>query len=117
MANYKQTTISGSSYQRARLISITNEYNSNNSITFVEEVINFIGDQHVHTDVSQIKEILTPDNALTQFNLLNPQDDSIIGIATYQDLYVLLYSLYMKLAADRDAIVPTQVVNIGVPAE
>lgn len=117
MPNYKETTISGSEYQRARLITITNEHNSNNSITFVEEKITFIGSDHFHTDVSQITETLTLENGSTSFNLLNPVDDSVIGTATYQELYVILYSLYMKLAADRDAQVPYTVPNIGVPAE
>lgn len=116
MTNYKETTIAGSEYQRARLISITNEHNTNNSITFVEEKIKFFGDEHFHTDVSSIVETLTAENATQQFNLLNPVDGTTIGTATYQDLYVLLYSLYIKLANDRDNTQIPPVINVGIPA-
>lgn len=117
MPNYKETSISGSEYQRARLITITNEHNSPNTITFIEEKIKFIGTEHYHMDVSKLSETLTQDNASTTIDLLNPVDDSVIGSATYQQLYILMYSLYMKLANERDAQPVETLLNPSVPAE
>jgi len=116
MVNYKESPISGTEYQRARLISITNDLNSPNTITFVEELIKHVGNKEIHSDVSEIYKVLTPENQLTSFDLLNPMDDTVIGSATYQDLYVLLYSMYIALVAERDAVPPTTIINPSTPA-
>lgn len=49
---------------------------------------------------------LTPETAGTEFNLLHPVTDEVIGTATYQDLQVLLYSLYLHAAELRDNAPP-----------
>lgn len=102
MPNYKETAIStGSSWTRARQVYIDNPLNGIRSITFVEELVVSTDGETIAKPTNLIKEDFS--NPATEFNLLNPIDGSVLGTATYMDIYVMLYSLYMKIAADRDA--------------
>lgn len=49
---------------------------------------------------------LTPDTASTSFDLLHPETNAVLGSATYQDLQVMLYSLYIHAADLRDNEAP-----------
>lgn len=42
------------------------------------------------------------DNATTPFDLLHPETGAVIGSATFQDLQVMLFSLYFHTATERD---------------
>lgn len=44
----------------------------------------------------------TPNNAATEFNLLDNTTGEVTGTATYQDVFNILYSLYFHLATERD---------------
>ena len=41
-------------------------------------------------------------NPEEEFNLINPTDGSVIGIVKYQDVFVILHSLYISLDTPRD---------------
>lgn len=43
----------------------------------------------------------------TPFNLIHPETGEVVGTAKYQDLELMLYSLYFHAAAERDARGPT----------
>ena len=105
MANYNQNTISGdvSEYQRSHKVIITNELDGIPEITFMEQILTFLPDgRKIPTGNTKcVDQLVDP---LEEFILLNPNDDTILGTAHYQDTYVLLYSLYRHVAAKRDAL-------------
>lgn len=106
MADYKETTVAGSEYTRARQVRIENPRPGTGtpSITFLEERVTTLSDRTIASDVSQITEMFTPETAATAFPLINPVDGTPLGQdATYQQLYVLLWSAYFYLAGKRDA--------------
>lgn len=104
MANYKETTLAGTSYVRSNSVQINNGIDSK-GITFQEtEVINLDNGDTMSKSAGSVSEAFTADNALTEFSLINPETGADTGSTmTYQDLYVAIYSLYFKLALERDA--------------
>ena len=102
MANYKETAVAGSKWTRSWQVVVENKYNQAPNVCFFEETIVDVGDG---TPVSklvpgQITEYFT-DPSKT-FDLVHPVTGAVIGSATYQDIYVMLSSLYLSLANKRD---------------
>lgn len=101
--DYKQTEGSATSWRRARQVVIHNPLNGVPSIAFQEEDAVQMG--------SVTMSMPGPPTAVTgqfdaaaQIPLINPQTGESLGqVATQGDLYVILYSLYLQLAAARDA--------------
>ena len=104
MSNYKETTLAGTSYVRADRVTINNGLESK-GITFNEvELINLSNGETMTKSYGSVSESFSADNALTEFDLINPETGATLGTTmTYQDLYVAVYSLYFKLALERDA--------------
>jgi len=104
MANYKETTLAGTSYVRSNRVTINNGIDSK-GITFEEtEVINLDNGESISKSAGSVSEAFTTENALTSISLINPETGADTGATmTYQDLYVAVYSLYFKLALERDA--------------
>ncbi len=103
MADYKETTTSGTKWQRARQIIIDNPRNESPSIMFVEEEVLNLGNEEIRRDVGNLKETLAPENVLTEIPLRNPLTNELNGqTATYWDLQVLLHSAYFYLGGSRD---------------
>jgi hypothetical protein len=103
--NYKETSTIGTTYQRAYNVVIGNPRVGEKGIQFAEEQVATIGDLTASTPVGVIEEPFTPENALTEFPLLNPVTNEPLDppqTATYQDLYIMLFSLYYALAQKRD---------------
>ena len=105
MSDYKEVSLTGVSWQRAHLITIANSHGGTPWIKFQEERITQLSDgQVLHSPVGElIEEMVDPS---TVFNVINPLTGDIVGTATYQDLQVLLYSLYFHLVGLRDTPVP-----------
>lgn len=104
MQNYKQTTVSGTSYVRAREVTITNLLDGYKGIMYSEEEVSVLGSKIMRENIGAIHQEFTAENAGTEFPLLNPVTNEPIGeTATFQDVYVLLFSLYCHMAALRDA--------------
>lgn len=103
MPNYKQSDISGQSWQRAVRVVVENPSEGTPAITFIEERIINLPGQKITQSAGNVSEPFTPENAMEQFNLLNPETGVVIGAAAYQDVYVMLHSLYLHIAAKRDA--------------
>ena len=104
-ANYKETTTSGTSYQRAYNIIIANPKVGKKGIQFAEEQVAVSCDLIANIPLGVVEKEFTPENALTSFQLLNPETNEAFDpprYATYQDLYVLLFSLYYAVAHERD---------------
>ena len=107
MANYKEVTVAGAKWVRAWQVNIENKYGQVPKCTFFEETIVEVGDGEPVSKLipGQIQEMFS--DPTTEFNLIHPVTGDVIGTATYQDIYVVLSSLYLDLAAKRDAALPT----------
>ena len=102
MPNYRQVDVQGTSWQRSYSVRIDNKLGEIPSICFSEEeVVNF-GEQFVTRHVGQLVELF--DDPTKTFNLTNPETGEVVGVASYQDAYVMLSSLYLYLATKRDAV-------------
>ena len=104
MANYKESSVAGITWQRCNRIDIRNPYEEPKFAVFVEEEITDLGNgKIVKSPVGQILADFTDPS--TVVDLINPEtSDSLATSVTYQDIYVILHSLYIKLATERDAI-------------
>lgn len=100
MPNYKESSVAGSVWQRAYKVIIDNVYNSVPTVTFNEEEIISTGTTNISKHISSLVEHFN--DPTKSFPLINPLDGTEIGTATYQDVYVLLSSLYINLANQRD---------------
>lgn len=102
--NYKQSAVTGETWQRAVRVVVENPYEGGvPAVTFVEEqLINLPGEVITRASGS-VSEPFTPANAGEVFNLVHPETGAVLGTATYQDVYVMLHSLYLHVAAKRDA--------------
>lgn len=101
MSDYKEAVLTWRSWQRANVIHVGNGYGGVPWIKFFEEKLTELSDgQIIRANAGELLEEMT--DPLTEFDLLNPLDGSVIGTATYQQLQVLLYSLYFHLVTLRD---------------
>ena len=101
MANYKESAVSGTQWQRCWGVYIQNLRDSVPHITLSEEQVTIVGDQSFTKDMGHIDFQFDPAAEIT---LLNP----VTGVATGEtitmgEMYVALWSLYMGRAASRDA--------------
>ena len=109
MALYKEQTetveITTTTYVRSNVVTVTNSLNKAPFITYVEEKVQIKdGEAKSLGNIGSISEFLTVDNLDEEFALLNPTTGASLGtVGTYQQLQVLLHSLYYHLAAKRDA--------------
>jgi hypothetical protein len=102
MANYKTTTVDGTSYTRARSVRIANPLGTDSIIYFDEERVLTIGSETIFQPLSAVEEVFTPDTAPTVFPLLDATGEPTGAIATYMDVYLMLQSLYYYVAQQRD---------------
>ena len=102
MPDYQETTISGTSYKRANEVFISNPLNGARTIRFSEElVINVSGTpQRVPQGVFDV--ILTDANKSTLINALDLASGATISQMTYEQIYGILFSLYLDSANKRD---------------
>jgi len=104
--NYKTENVD--IYTRAVQVLINNPVQADidPSIKFFEEKVKVEGDNTVSLgmDGSVLHTHYTDLNKDTEFNLLNPEDNSVMGTQTYEQFFMSLYSLYWHMAQDRDSI-------------
>lgn len=104
MPNYKETNVTGTSYVRANEVTVRNVLDGYKGIMYVEEEVSILGEKIMRENVGALHQEFTAENASTEFPLLNPVTNEPIGAtATFQEVYVLLFSLYYHMAALRDA--------------
>lgn len=119
MANYKETNLAGTSYVRAGSLTVING-EANKSITFQEEqLINLESGDVIRKPAGQVWSPFTAENANTEFQVLNPGTGEPIAGATmtYADVYAALYSLYLHLATERDAMAEAAAEEEPAPEE
>lgn len=104
MPKYNESTITGESWRRSFQLFGINEYGSGPEITFNEEdVVLMESGKLLKSFAGKVGTTFTAENATTQFQLRNPASDEYIDqYSTYQDVFVLLHSLYFHLAKERD---------------
>ena len=101
MSDYKETTVSGSSWQRCHQIVIDNPRGGVPTVRFDEEEVLALADQEIKRPMGQLA---LPFDPARTFVLRNPVTGEVIpdAASTYGDVYVLLYSAYMAAALERD---------------
>ncbi len=98
-------------YMRALGVGIANELNSVPAIRFNEEwVVDGIGQGFNGSSLRA-----TVENPSEAFNLLNLETGEVVGSATYNDVVIMISSLYYYLADKRDN--PSEPEVIEVPEE
>ena len=107
MSKYNSTNVVGESWVRSNKVICTNLYGENPSIYYAEEeLFNFTDGKVVNSIYSPMLpagEIFTTENANTEFQLISPITDELLNkTATYEDVYILLHSLYFHLVSKRD---------------
>jgi len=110
--NYKETTATGTMYQRCRAVTIQNPHTNatfgGQSATpaayFQEEtVMIFPGDKYVFSDAGSCMKAFDP---ATEFPLLDPESGEPTGtMISHGYLYAILYSLYLNTAQERDVAI------------
>ena len=102
MPDYKESQVAGTRWQRCNRIVINNPYGAMPSIRFDEEERIALGDRTLGSSVGGI--IKDFDNPALTFPLRNPATGEATDTTmTYGDVYAVLWSLYIALAAERDA--------------
>lgn len=103
MADYKESTVAGTSWIRACRVVIENPYQQAPSVMFVEERAINLGDQIITQLQSNVSCAFDP---AATFPLLDPLTGEVSTERpeiTHGELYAVLNSLYMHLATQRDA--------------
>lgn len=96
---YKSDEQVAQTWVRAAHISIDNPIDGAPSATFLEERAISTGGSTATQRLGSIVELFAADEA---FDLLHPETGAVIGSATYNELRVLLHSLYFHVAQKRD---------------
>ena len=112
MTNYKESTLVGSVYTRAKTLTIhnpltglVNDYTKalehKKRVIFAEETIANINNTYVAISESMCHTEFNPTSII---NLRNPETGEPTGnTVSHAELYVILYSLYLQTAEERDA--------------
>lgn len=93
MAEYQ-----GKKWRRSHKVCVSNPYGGVPTIIFNEEDIAEFADTSTASlgEKGAITESFT--NPLETFNLINPLDGTVIGTSSYQQVYIMLHSLYTHVA-------------------
>lgn len=101
MANYKETQIAGTQWQRCNTIYINNPYNGQATVSLNEETIADVGGKTYIQPAAGIHFNFDPSEII-------PIIDAVSGVPTGTvvtglDVYMSIYSLYLKHVSERDA--------------
>jgi hypothetical protein len=103
--NYQESVIAGTSWTRACRVICENPLGGQGlSAGFVEERVVAMGEMAPITQaLGVLTEPLTALNTNEVFNVLNPATGEVIATTTYGGAFAVLHSLYLHVAAKRDA--------------
>ncbi len=105
MAEYKESPITGRKRMRSYRVVASNPASGARYIQFDEEWLTELDDgRYINEPAGALRRVF--DTPETQFNLVHPETGDVIGSVTYLDVYVMLHSLYMHLAVERDNAPP-----------
>jgi hypothetical protein len=102
MPNYRESVQQANvtKWTRAKRLVFDNTLAAVPALRIEEEEITQLPDITHHRDAGVIVTDLS--EPATTIDLINPITGETIGTATHGDVYVMLYSLYLALAAKRD---------------
>lgn len=107
MSNYKQTTVAGESWVRAKRIVIENPLSEDNTVKFIEEKVVVLEDGTVTTPYGVLNISVDNNNMTEEIEILDPISSEPTGtFISYGELHAIIFSTYMKLANERDAQPP-----------
>jgi hypothetical protein len=102
---YKEKSVTGQSWTRSFQVIIENKLNETPYIRFDEEEVFVVGDNTItQFKGDRVAAPFSQETAGIEFPLMNPITNEVIAnqTAKYEDIFVLLYSLYHHLAEKRD---------------
>jgi hypothetical protein len=100
MPNYKESNVSGVSWQRCHIVTIQNQLELSKKIDFQEEQVIDINGKIYHEWVAGCSKDY---DANASFPIIDPTTGLETGqTMSHQDLYLALYSLYIQTATERD---------------
>lgn len=110
MPQYQEQPLTGSRWRRSHFVACENPVVGEKAITFHEQFVKQTSDGAVtFEEAGSLRKPFVDPTAT--FNLRSPVDDTLILgangqplTATYQDVYVILHSLYLALASARDGV-------------
>ena len=101
MANYQETSVSGTEYTRCRKIEIINPLGEVPSVRFSEERVTVLLNKVLFDSLPN--EMVIPFDASKSFSVLDPTTGASTGVtSTWGDIYALIYSAYIAEATERD---------------
>lgn len=100
--NYKESALAGTAWNRCHTIAVMNPRGFPPAIQFLEERVIALDDgQEIRQNLGPIDVIYDPDRIIP---LLDPTTGESTGqVATYSQVYQILYSAYISAAQARDA--------------
>jgi hypothetical protein len=99
--NYKQESITGTSYLRAKSVKIDSPVNQTPTVYFVEEQVTTLASGEVLT--KEVDQLLVSYDPLAAITVLDPATGLPTGSTlTHAQIYQYLYSVYMAAATKRD---------------
>lgn len=116
--NYQETTVSGSTWVRAFQVQINNPYNGTPTVVFLEERAVALSDNTVMTIPAVPGFCEAIFNPSAQIPLVNPwtgepmtnndPENPAQQYASHIEAYIILWSLYLQAANERDNAVPPE---------
>ena len=105
MSNYKETTITGSSYTRCNQVLISNRLGAVPTVKFDEQVV--VSLETGGAIINGSGSIEMPFDAAKMIPLIDPTTGASTGQSiSYDAIYAMLYSAYIDAATARDAAQP-----------
>lgn len=100
--NYKESTVSGQSWQRAKVIQIWNEYGQAPRVEFIEEKVIFLDNEVIKQPAGGVGK--TIEDFMEKIPIINPETGKDTGTTmTVAQVYAAIFSLYLNLAQERDS--------------
>lgn len=106
--NYRETTGEATSWVRAASISIENGYGEVPKAVFHEQEVTTVLGRTVISPVPSLSGLRVAFDTKGTFPLVHPETGAALGVASHTDVYVLLHSLYLHLAVQRDEAVAAE---------
>lgn len=102
MANYKETSLSGTEHTRCCLITIANSFQVTPIISFTEQKVTILSDGKIISEKGDTITIeFNPSKIIPEFDPTTGQQTG--NTLAYSDLHKDIYSAYMAAALERDA--------------
>ena len=102
MPDYRENTVSGNSYTRAKIVVLQNLKDQIPSAEFVEENVYILDGETIHKNIGSLFVEMNDPNYI--FQVKNPLTGEDIPdmYSTYGQIFTLLYSAYWDAAMKRD---------------